>query len=1199
MRFDDRFEVRETLGRGGQGVVYRVFDRVDRREVAVKTLLRSSPEASRDLKREFRTVERIRHRNLVQLYELVVDERDAYFSMELVRGVDVVRWVRRDGAVDDDAVSSAFGQIVSGLQALHAAGQIHRDLKPPNVLVDGEGRVVILDFGLASLLDVDPISLQSAPDVAGTLLYMAPEALTGASPSEAWDVYGVGALLFEALTATPPFDADRARLFERKANPDALLDAAVLGRWRELVKRLLDPRPERRPSLAELAESFGAPAFAAAPPSVFIGRHDETTLLAEVWREGGLRVVLVSGDGGIGKSALVAQFAKSVRAEGALVFRSRCRPNESLPYEALDGLVDGLVRAIRQHGVVLDFDGNTAAPLAALFPGLRPVLPPADGPVWNGDGQRPANLRGDAARTFRRLLELVARVAPTLLWIDDAQWAGPDSATFFQTVLDGLEGECMVVVSHRPTDVPFVSLLRAHPTLDARTIDVAGLPDDAVADLISRRVDDDELRAVAAPWISAQSGGNPFFVLELCRSAAIERLDPNSTLADVFRRRFDALPEAERDLLSCVVVAGRAVERGLLIRCTDDPAADRVLGRLLDAGLLRDVPAPDSEVGTAFDVYHDRIRDVVKTGLPDDALRSANSRVADALLALEQPAGRLIEPLLGAARTAEAATYATVAAEESLQRLQFERAAQLFRLALEHGDHEDEARHELRRRLADALGNAGRGAASGDAWSLVADGGRDDGPEARRRAAALYLESGHIERGYEVLGRSLADFGYRLPKSVVGKLVGTLWARFLIFFYGVRLRPAREDARLRERVDVLWEVSKCLSMVDTVGGGAFQARNLFLALRLGDRYRLARALGIEAAYLAATGYYPTKRTEKVGALAERAGEEGGVPHGLAVGIGGYGVALYLEGSWRRGLEYCERADEIYRTRCRGVTWERDTTVLFIMMALLRLGRYDEVQERARDAMRDAIDRGDLFLQTYTSARILGPLLVARGEVDTAEKTVEDALRRWSPGGYSVEEYWADHARVMIALSRGDEAGARRLTEATARNLRDSFLFTLQEFRVEAACQAIRVDVLAALNTPGRSVARARRMIRTLLRAKVEWPRALGTALSGCVAAATGDRERAIAQLSDGERRLREVELLVDADVARWVLGDLRGDEEGAEMIEVARADLLARGVVAPDALARALYPTAGTRLEVTPESVVGRQVEGLDQLVDV
>ncbi|HEY6179946.1 MAG TPA: protein kinase, partial [Kofleriaceae bacterium] len=177
-----RFEIERALGSGGTGVVYAARDHHHGCTVAVKTMRAATLEALHHLRDEFLMLHDLAHPNLVSLGELFDDDGHWFFSMELIDGVDFLRHVRPDGALDLARLREAMAQLASGLGYLHAAGKIHRDVKPSNVLCTAD-RVVLLDFGLAS--DGGDRSC------AGTLPYMAPEQHAGAPAGAAADWYAV------------------------------------------------------------------------------------------------------------------------------------------------------------------------------------------------------------------------------------------------------------------------------------------------------------------------------------------------------------------------------------------------------------------------------------------------------------------------------------------------------------------------------------------------------------------------------------------------------------------------------------------------------------------------------------------------------------------------------------------------------------------------------------------------------------------------------------------------------------------------------------------------------------------------------------------------------------------------------------------------------------------------------------------------
>ena len=204
MPFDSsRFRVLRQLGAGGFGVVYLVRDQHSGEEVALKTLQVIRPEQMYRLKREPRSLTNVRHRNLVSYYELFVEGDQVYFTMEYVKGGTFLEYVRPGLGLDEERLRNALVQLATGLSVLHQAGMLHRDVKPSNVLVTPEDRLVLLDFGLVT--EIEPSKLGESIQSAGTPEYMSPEQARGEPLTPASDYYSVGVMLYQALTGRLPF----------------------------------------------------------------------------------------------------------------------------------------------------------------------------------------------------------------------------------------------------------------------------------------------------------------------------------------------------------------------------------------------------------------------------------------------------------------------------------------------------------------------------------------------------------------------------------------------------------------------------------------------------------------------------------------------------------------------------------------------------------------------------------------------------------------------------------------------------------------------------------------------------------------------------------------------------------------------------------------------------------------------------------
>lgn len=209
----------EKIGEGGMAVVYRARERALDREVALKLLAAGPLEDDAFIerfKREARAVARMQHPHIVAIYQVGRHDSLHFFSMQLVRGESLAETIVRNGALAPRAVADLVRTIAEALDYAHQMGVLHLDLKPANVLIDTAGRPLIADFGLAQLFD----ELASGTDspIAGTPAYIAPELLASPPqlPARATDIYGLGVILYEALTGQPPFSgSSRAEILRR------------------------------------------------------------------------------------------------------------------------------------------------------------------------------------------------------------------------------------------------------------------------------------------------------------------------------------------------------------------------------------------------------------------------------------------------------------------------------------------------------------------------------------------------------------------------------------------------------------------------------------------------------------------------------------------------------------------------------------------------------------------------------------------------------------------------------------------------------------------------------------------------------------------------------------------------------------------------------------------------------------------------
>ena len=250
--FGGRYEILGVLGQGGMGAVYKARDCELDRMIALKVIrpeLATDPAILQRFKQELILARNITHKNVVRIFDLGEAEGIRFISMEYVDGEDLRTLLRREGKLPPKEAAAVIEQVCRALDAAHAEGVIHRDLKPQNIMRDKSGRIVVMDFGLARSLGETGLTQSGA--VVGTLEYMSPEQALGAQLDQRSDIYSMGLIFFELLTGKAPFEADTAiaSLMKRTrevARSASEVETSVPKSLSAIVSRCLEREPTNR-----------------------------------------------------------------------------------------------------------------------------------------------------------------------------------------------------------------------------------------------------------------------------------------------------------------------------------------------------------------------------------------------------------------------------------------------------------------------------------------------------------------------------------------------------------------------------------------------------------------------------------------------------------------------------------------------------------------------------------------------------------------------------------------------------------------------------------------------------------------------------------------------------------------------------------------------------------------------------------------
>ena len=1235
-----RFKIIRRVGSGGMGVVYEAWDKELDIRTALKMLTGFDPDALYRFKNEFRSLADVSHPNLVALYELFSEQGQWFFSMEYVDGghfLEVVRpgWQPRSaygggsitlapdeptlapgqpaeagamdaadhatsGHWDEDRLRSGLGQLIQAVLALHAAGILHRDLKPANVKVTPEGRVVVLDFGLAAHRERLRFGEATAHEgILGTVPYMSPEQARGERTTEAADWYAAGVMLYEALTGRRPFEGPAGQVLHDKQRHEAPLAqnfaADIPGDLNALCDGLLvrDPaqRMTGRQALALLrwdgAELSRIPsAQRSAGEPVFVGREPQLAILRAAFaatRNDAPGVVFVHGKSGIGKSTLVERFLGDLSGRPDVVMLAgRCYEQESMPYKALDSAVDSLARYLARlpRHEAAELMPRDATALAQIFPVLRRVEAIAEAPQRAGSEFDPHELR---RRAFAALRELLARLGDrrrVVLYIDDLQWGDVDSASLLKELLRGPEApRLMLIGSYRDGyqgRSPFLDALGAETFgdsgLERHDLPIGPLTEEETRSLAARLIGSAVDERVGT--LARESEGNPYFLLELAGGSQAG----GNTLDSVLRDRVTALPEEARRLMEIVAVSGRPLgQREAFIAAQLETQDPKLLVSLRVARLI-------GGVGNEIECYHDRVRETIIAHLTTATLRQCHLRLAATLESSGGDAENIAIHFEGAGNPDQASRYYTRAAESAAATLAFKHAASLYQHALDLSALEGEDRRRLIVKLAEALGNAGRGLDAARTYQKAAREAKE--PEVfalERKVAYWFSASGYVDDGREALEKLLRRVGIYAPSP--GLLLPAIALQELqLTLRGLKFRERAEDRIPRksiDRLDALWDATRSFGIIDVPMAVYTTDRHLLLALKAGETTRIARALTLGAVGAAALPVIGRSRAYTLLAMLEKLAAGTGTSYMKGAVPFTRGFADFLIGGrWKASLADLLNAERIFSDeKCSGVAWEMSTIRIFSLWNLLYLGRYAELRRLAAVYTHDGEERGDLYQATSIggSTQPFGEL--SAGRPDQALNMMNESLSRWTRRKYTVQLATSAYIRAWIFLYQGDGAAAWAFLSgewpALGRHLYLHMSGTRQWLRYTRAQSALAAPRQVA--EPAEMLRIAESEARRLDRDPTEYTRPMAQLIRAGCAARRGDLTSAARLLETAAAGLEARDMAMMAEAARWRLGEVLGGERGHALVREAESAMQAEGVKQPANLAAVFVNGFGPR----------------------
>ena len=679
------YEILELLGEGGMGAVYKAKDAGQDKIVALKILTHQPlqiEETKRRFQREATAGMKLDHPNIVKIYEFGEDSGKHFIAMEYVEG-KTLRELLTDGALESSKVIEIGIAASEALKEAHKAGVVHRDIKSDNIMLTNDGKVKVMDFGLAKVRDASILTIEGT--ILGTISYMSPQQAIGEAIDNRSDIFSLGVVLYELLTDKMPFTGDyEMAVIYSLMNEEPLsireINNKVPAALEKIVFKALRKDPNKRYQDAdELIEDLKKVKDIAKGEELF--EEEETVLLDELFlkeergfqaklagREPHLeklitilhqvavgrgQLVFVTGEAGIGKTRLVLELEKQARVLKTRTLKCRCLYNQGVyPYqpfvEALRSYFE--IKGIEDGNNLEIFLNNNAPELLSILPVIKLFL------NVKYSGNVVIENKEQIWDAIYKLLIKISEERPLILFIDDLHWADEDTLNLLNYIArNSINRRILIIGTYRPEDIKISDDTGSYKLVEIKrelskegiltVIELTRLSTSDIQSITNSIFRNAEFDEMFYQKLFDDTEGNPFFVIETLKLLKLEevifqsddkyflkedyrKISIPDKVNDIIMKRVERLEMNDREILEIGAVEGESFHSGSIIYCLD-------INKLVLLRKLQSLEREHHIIHPADRMYrfdHAKIRDVLYNSIVPELKKEYHVLIADYLI---------------------------------------------------------------------------------------------------------------------------------------------------------------------------------------------------------------------------------------------------------------------------------------------------------------------------------------------------------------------------------------------------------------------------------------------------------------------------------------------------------------------------------------------------------------------------------------